>query len=214
MDDHLESRGPDRRIEQLGVTRAVSGGSGTPAATKYGRVGVFCGASKGGSPAFCSAAYELGTLLARTGIGVVYGAGGTGVMGALSDAVMAEQGDITGVIPEVLMSRERGREDLPDLRVVESIQARKSLMYQLSSAFIVLPGGLGTLEELFEVVTFTRLGLHEKPIVMLNVDGYFNPLFGFLDHAAQHEFLLPHDRHVLQVAQSPGEALALAFPEA
>lgn len=212
MDDHLDPRESDDRIEWRGVTRVVTQGSGVSGSTSKGPVGVFCGASTGGSPVFCSAADELGTLLARAGIGVVYGAGGTGVMGALSDAVLAENGAITGVIPEVLMNRERGRQDLPDLRVVESIQARKALMYELSSAFIVLPGGLGTLEELFEVVTFTRLGLHEKPIVMLNVEGYFDPLLGFLEHAAQHEFMLPHDRQVLQVAQSATEALALAFP--
>lgn len=174
------------------------------------RICVFCGASSGASPLFESAARELGSSLALAGIGVVYGAGGSGVMGALSDAVLASEGEIIGVIPEVLMSRERGRHDLPDLRIVGSIQERKSLMHDLSDGFIVMPGGLGTLEELFEVVTLTRLGLHDKPIVILNVAGYFDPLLTFLDHAQERQFLSLEDKQVLSVATSVPEALAHA----
>ena len=175
------------------------------------RVCVFCGASAGASPSYVRAAQELGTALAETGVGLVYGAGGVGVMGALSDAALAAGGEVIGVIPESLMAREFGRTDLKDLRIVGSMHERKQLMHDLSGGFIALPGGLGTLEELFEAVTWTQLGLHDKPVVLLNVDGYYDPLIALLEHAVDQGFMSAHDRTLLRSTTDVHEALRLAL---
>jgi uncharacterized protein (TIGR00730 family) len=174
------------------------------------RVCVFCGASAGVSPSYVRAARKLGTALAQAGVGLVYGAGGVGVMGALSDAALAAGGEVIGVIPESLMAREFGRTDLKDLRVVASMHERKQLMHDLSDGFVALPGGLGTLEELFEAVTWTQLGLHDKPVVLLNVDGYYDPLIALLDHGVDQGFMSAHDRTLLRCASDVHEALGLA----
>jgi uncharacterized protein (TIGR00730 family) len=173
---------------------------------------VFCGAAAGASPVFCQVADELGSALSALPARVVYGAGGVGVMGALSDAVLRNQGDIVGVIPESLMAREFGRTDLPDLRVVASMHERKQLMHDLSDAFIVLPGGLGTLEELFETITWTQLGLHRKPIVLLNAERYFDPLVELLWHGVEHGFISPYDLAPIKIVDDVQEALKRALP--
>lgn len=178
------------------------------------RVCVFCGASSGASPLYVEAAGLLGAALARSGVGLVYGAGGVGVMGALSDAAIAAGGEVIGVIPESLMAREFGRTDLKDLRVVGSMHERKQLMHDLSDGFIALPGGLGTLEELFEAVTWTQLGLHDKPVVLLNVDGYYDPLAELLDHALAQGFIGRADRSLMQITTDVDHAIRLAMPEA
>jgi uncharacterized protein (TIGR00730 family) len=174
------------------------------------RVCVFCGSHAGTAPEYTAAARELGRALAERGIAVVFGAGGRGMMGALSDAAVAAGGDVIGVIPHALVDLEAGRTDLRDLRVVGSMHERKALMHELSDAFIALPGGLGTLEELTEVLTWNQLGLNGKPVVLLDVLGYWSRLLGLLDHAVSEGFVRPEDRAVIRHTSDVGEALALA----
>lgn len=177
---------------------------------RTGRVLVFCGAGAGNRPDHLKLAAELGQRCADQGIGVVYGAGGVGVMGALSDSVLAFGGDITGVIPESLMAREFGRHDLPDLRVVGTMHERKQLMHELTDAVIALPGGYGTFEELFEAITWSQLGLHRKPVILLDDTGYFDPLVALVDHAREEGFLTEGDRRIVVRATTVDEALRLA----
>jgi uncharacterized protein (TIGR00730 family) len=179
----------------------------TSARNQKDHICVFGGASSGASSTFPDVAAELGRALTRAGLGVVYGAGGVGVMGALSDAVLSAGGDIVGVIPEGLMAREYGRRDLTDLRVVASMHERKQLMHNLSRGFIALPGGLGTLEDLLEAVTWTQLGLHDKPVVLLNVEGYFDPLLTLLSHAVEQGFMTPADRDLMAVTNDIDTAI-------
>src|SRR4051812_25425508 len=161
------------------------------------RICVFCGASPGARPEYREATAELARLLAEEGIGVVYGGGGVGLMGALADAVLAQGGEVTGVIPRALVDREIAHRDVTDMRVVGSMHERKALMAELADAFVALPGGLGTLEELFEVYTWAQLGLHRKPCALLNVAGYYGPLEAMLDHAVDQRFLRPETRAML-----------------
>jgi uncharacterized protein (TIGR00730 family) len=163
------------------------------------RICVFCGASPGARPAYREATAELAQLLVGRGIGVVYGGGGVGLMGALADAVLAEGGQITGVIPRSLVDREIAHRDVADMRVVGSMHERKALMAELAGAFVALPGGIGTLEELFEVFTWAQLGLHQKPCGLLNVEGYFDGIAGFLAHAVDERFLREETRELLMI---------------
>jgi uncharacterized protein (TIGR00730 family) len=158
---------------------------------------VFCGARPGTDPAFIAAAFRLGEALAEAGIGLVYGAGGAGMMAAVADGVLRRGGQVTGVIPAALVEREHGRTDLSDLRVVDNMHERKALMYQLSAAFVALPGGLGTFEEFFETVTWTQLGLHAKPSLVLDVNGYYTPLRTMVDHALDNGFITQTDRDLI-----------------
>ena len=134
------------------------------------RVCVFCGSSIGNQPAYREAAEAMGALLAERGIGLVYGGGNVGLMGVIADAVLASGGDVIGVIPQSLADREIAHTGITDLRVVDSMHTRKAMMAELSDAFIAMPGGVGTFEEFFEVVTWTQLGLHRKPCGLLNVE--------------------------------------------
>src|SRR5271163_4044120 len=143
------------------------------------RVCVYCGSNSGSLPAFAVAARELGAALARRGLGLVYGGGCVGLMGVVADAVVAQGGEVIGVIPEVLAKREMAHFGLKDLRVVGTIHERKALMAELADAFIALPGGFGTMEELCEALTWAQLGLHHKPLGLLNVAGYYDPLLAF-----------------------------------
>ena len=163
------------------------------------RICVFCGASPGARPEYRAATADLARLLAADGIGVVYGGGGVGLMGALADAVLAEGGEITGVIPRSLLDREIAHRDVEDMRVVASMHERKALMAELSDAFVALPGGIGTLEELFEVYTWAQLGLHQKPCALLNVAGYYDAVAAFLMHAVEERFLRDETRELLMV---------------
>ncbi|WP_067972126.1 adenylosuccinate synthase [Nocardiopsis trehalosi] len=172
------------------------------------RVAVFCGAGPGTDPRYRALAAEVGAACARAGVGIVYGAGGVGMMGALSDAALEAGGAVTGIIPQALMDREFGRLDLADLRVVASMHERKELMYGLADAVLVLPGGYGTFDELFEAVTWTQLGLHHKPVVLVGT-GYFDPLVGLLDHAREAGFITAADRALVRHARTAEEALAL-----
>jgi uncharacterized protein (TIGR00730 family) len=152
-------------------------------------------------------AREFGTALAAHGRGLVYGAGGTGIMGAVAEAVLAAGAPVTGVIPRQLFERERPDPSLAELRVVESMHERKALMYRLSTGFAVLPGGLGTLEELLEVATWNQLGFHEKPLVLVNRGGFFDPLLTMLDTMVGNGFLEPADRAIIQASPDVDDAL-------
>ena len=167
------------------------------------RICVFCGASPGARPEYAQATIELARLLAGDGIGVVYGGGGVGLMGVLADAVLAEGGEIIGVIPRALVDREIAHRDVADMRVVGSMHERKALMAELADAFIALPGGIGTLEELFEVYTWSQLGLHSKPCALLNVEGYYDGIAGFLANAVEERFLRQEHREMLMVEREP-----------
>jgi uncharacterized protein (TIGR00730 family) len=171
------------------------------------RICVFCGSSPGGRPEYEQATRELARRLAADGIGVVYGGGGVGLMGALADEVIAAGGNLTGVIPRALVDREVAHRDVMDMRVVGSMHERKALMAELSDAFVALPGGIGTLEELFEVYTWAQLGLHRKPCALLNVEGYYDGIEAFLAHAVAERFLREETRELLIVERDTGAML-------
>lgn len=158
------------------------------------RICVFCGSSDGSRPAYLAAARETGTLLARRGIGVVYGGGRIGLMGALADAALAAGGEVVGIIPEMLAAREVAHRALTELHVVGSMHERKALMAAHSDAFLALAGGFGTLEELFEAVTWRQLGYHAKPCAVLNTDGYYDALERFCDDVLRGGFVRESDR--------------------
>jgi uncharacterized protein (TIGR00730 family) len=164
------------------------------------RICVFSGSNFGFHPRYLGAARQLGRTLARRGIGLVYGGASVGLMGAVADAVLEEDGDVIGVIPEALVRAEIAHPALTDLRVVGSMHARKALMAELGDGFIALPGGLGTLEELFEAWTWAQLGHHAKGCALYNVAGYFDPLLAFLDQVTAEGFLKPAHRDQLIVA--------------
>jgi uncharacterized protein (TIGR00730 family) len=172
------------------------------------RICVFCGASPGARPAYAESAEELARLLSARGIGVVYGGGGVGLMGKLADAALAHGGEIIGVIPQALVRKEVGHPGVGDMRVVGSMHERKATMAELSDAFVALPGGLGTLEELFEVYTWSQLGLHRKPCGLLDVEGYYESIGAFLDHAVRERFLRREHRSMLLVERTAPALLA------
>ncbi len=153
------------------------------------RIAVYCGSNAGRGGVYLGAARAFGRALAERGLGLVYGGGRVGLMGAVADAALAAGGEVVGVIPDGLARRELAHRGLSDLRVVSTMHERKALMAELSDAFVALPGGLGTLDELCEVLTWSQLGLHSKPCGVLDVDGYFERFFGFLDHAVERGFV-------------------------
>lgn len=153
------------------------------------KICVFAGSSKGARTEYREAARTLGRALGERGIGVVYGAGGIGLMGVLADAVLENGGEITGVIPDKLMDMEVAHEGITELRVVRTMHERKALMAELSDGFIALPGGLGTLEETMEMITWLQLGYHAKPVGLLNVRGYYDPLLAFFRHMNEEGFI-------------------------
>jgi hypothetical protein len=163
---------------------------------------VFCGSMPGVRPEYLDAARELGELLAARGIELVYGGGHVGMMGALADSALSAGGRVIGVIPEHLMKPEVAHQKLSELRVVDSMHTRKRQMAERSDAFLVLPGGYGTFEEMFEMVTWLQLQLHAKPIGALNVAGFFDPLMDFLRHAAEEGFIRPQHWDLLIVEAS------------
>jgi uncharacterized protein (TIGR00730 family) len=166
---------------------------------------VFCGASPGATPIYQEAAEALGRHLAENGIQLVYGGGAVGLMGMVANAALAAGGEVIGIIPQSLKDAEVGHSGLTRLEVVDGMHARKARMAELSDAFIALPGGLGTLEELFEVWTWGQLGYHAKPLGLLEVNGFFDPLLTFLDHLVQERFVRQPHRDMLQRAASPAE---------
>jgi uncharacterized protein (TIGR00730 family) len=164
---------------------------------------VFSGSSPGARQDYAAAADRFGRLLARRGLGLVYGGASIGLMGTVADAVLAEGGDVIGVIPRALVKKEVVHEGLPDLRVVDSMHERKALMAQLADGFVALPGGLGTLEEFCEILTWSQLGIHQKPAGLLDVGGYFQPLLSFLDHIVSERFMRPEHRAMVLVEEEP-----------
>ena len=172
------------------------------------RICVFCGSSVGRNAAYQRAAVALGELLAREGIGLVYGGAHAGLMGVLADTVLAGGGEVIGVIPESLKIRELAHQGLTQLHVVTSMHERKAQMAALSDAFLALPGGIGTLEELFEVWTWAQLGLHQKPCALLNVAGFYDRLSSFLDFVTEEGFLQQPMRDVLLVDEAAPRLLA------
>lgn len=171
------------------------------------RVCVYCGSSPGGDPVFADAARAVGRELAGRGVGLVYGGAHVGLMGILADACLAAGGEVVGVIPASLVDVEIAHEGLTELHVVGSMAERKARMGELADAFVALPGGFGTLEEFFETVTAVQLGLHAKPCGLLDVDGFFGSLLGFLDHAVEEGLLRPDNRGIVVVDDDPGGLL-------
>jgi uncharacterized protein (TIGR00730 family) len=174
------------------------------------RLAVYCGSNVGADPRFREQAVRLGSAMGRRGVGLVYGGGHVGLMGAVADAVLAAGGEVHGVITRHLVRAEIAHQGLTDLHVVGSMHERKALMAELSDGFIALPGGTGTLDELFEVYTWTQLGLQAKPLGLLDVRGYFAQLAGFLDHAVSERFVTPEHRGMLVVEERP-DAMLDAF---
>ena len=173
------------------------------------RVCVFCGSSVGGRPAYAEGARRLGAELVRRRIGLVYGGGSVGLMGALADSVLAEGGEVIGVIPGPLATRELAHPHVTEMRVVGSMHERKATMASLVDGFIALPGGLGTLEEAFEILTWSQLGIHRKPVGVLNLEGYYDGLLRFLTHAVREGFIRPEYVALLLFGDTPAELLDL-----
>jgi uncharacterized protein (TIGR00730 family) len=173
------------------------------------RVCIFSGSNLGRRAVYEQHARALGTLLATRSVGLVYGGASVGLMGVLADAVLRGGGEVIGVIPQALIAREIAHASLSDLRVVGSMHERKSLMSDLADGFIALPGGCGTLDELFEIITWAQLGLHHKPIALLNSGGYFDPLMAAIHHAVEEGFVPRSHLAVFRVASDPHDALEL-----
>jgi uncharacterized protein (TIGR00730 family) len=171
------------------------------------RVCVFSGSSPGARPGYREMARELGQALARGGLGIVYGGARVGLMGVLADAALESGGEVIGVMPRALADKELAHAGLTELRVVSSMHERKQQMSDLADGFVALPGGMGTVEELTEVLTWAQLGIHRKPCGVMNVEGYYDRLIHFLDHAVAERFVTPAHRSMLVVATTPGELL-------
>ena len=167
------------------------------------RICVYCGSSVGNQPVYREAALAMGAVLASRKIGLVYGGGNVGLMGVIADAVLAGGGEVIGIIPQSLADREIAHSGVTDLRIVDSMHTRKALMADLSDAFIAMPGGFGTFEEIFEAVTWTQLGVHRKPCGLLNVGGFYTPLALFIDQAVSEGFIKPVHRESIVVDDSP-----------
>lgn len=173
------------------------------------RVAVYCGSAVGNNPAFLAEAQALGAAIAAAGLGLVYGGASIGLMGAVADAALAGGADVIGVLPAVLDDREIGHDGLTTLERVETMHERKARMAELADAFLVLPGGYGTLEELLEAVTWAQLGLHAKPCILINTAGYWDGLLAFLDTALAAGFLQAKNRRLLRVAASAAKAVGM-----
>jgi uncharacterized protein (TIGR00730 family) len=167
------------------------------------RLAVFCGSNMGVRPDYALAAMHLARICATRGIGIVYGGSRVGLMRVLADTVLAAGGKITGVIPHFLIEREGANERVSDLRIVRSMHERKALMAQLADGFLALPGGLGTLEEFFEILTWAQLGMHDKPCGLLNVAGYYDDLLKFINYAVAQKFIKSSDRNIIIVRSDP-----------
>ena len=171
------------------------------------RICVFTGSRHGSSPEYAAAAEQLGRELVARGYGLVYGGGNVGLMNVVANTVLELGGSVTGVIPSALVSKEVAHRGLTELRVVGSMHERKALMAKLADGFAALPGGIGTMEEFFEVLSWAQLGLHEKPCGLLNIAGYYDPLVSFLDSAVEKDFLKPKHRALMLVEEDPAALL-------
>jgi uncharacterized protein (TIGR00730 family) len=168
---------------------------------------VFCGSRSGGRPLYAAAARQLGVSLVARGMDLVYGGGHVGLMGVVADAVLSAGGRAVGVIVQSLVDRELAHQGLTELLVVDTMHQRKALMAERADAFVALPGGYGTGDELFEILTWAQLGFHTRPIGLLNTAGYFDPLLTWLDHMVQEDFLRPRHRELLLVADNADQVL-------
>ena len=171
---------------------------------------VFCGANPGTNPAYAAAAKDLGSRIASRGLQLVYGGGGCGMMGIVADAALAAGGQVIGVIPRGLATKELAHQGLHEQHIVANMHERKAMMSELADGFIAMPGGFGTFEELFEVITWAQLGIHRKPVALLNVDGYYDPLIAMLDKARDDAFIGPEYRKLL-LDDANGESLLNRF---
>ena len=181
------------------------------------RICVYCGSSPGRLPQYLDAARELGLALVERDIGLVYGGASVGIMGEIADTVMSGGGDVVGVIPQALAEKEVSHPGLTELKLVDSMHERKSVMAEMADGFIALPGGLGTIEELFEVLTWSQLGFHQKPCGLLNIEGYYDHLLHFMEHAVEQQFVKQQHRDMLLAsgnAQSLLEEMAVYTPPA
>ncbi|MFC0445558.1 TIGR00730 family Rossman fold protein [Pseudidiomarina halophila] len=178
-------------------------------AQKLSTICVYCGANPGFSPVFKDAAIALADTLAAAGITLVYGGSSVGLMGTIADRMLTLGGQAIGVIPQALVDKELAHHGLTELHVVSSMHARKAKMAELADGFIAMPGGMGTLEELFEMLTWAQLGLHQKSCAVLNVDGYYNSLLNFLENATSQGFIRAEHRHLLISHDEPKQLLAL-----
>ena len=167
------------------------------------RVCVYCGSNAGQRPGYAAAARELADVLVRHELELVYGGADKGIMGVLADAMLERGGKVHGVIPQMLMEKELAHQGLTELHVVASMHARKTMMAALSDGFVAMPGGYGTLEEIIEIITWGQLRFHDKPCGLLNIDGYFDQLLAYLDHANKEGFLRTENRNMLLVDASP-----------
>ena len=170
---------------------------------------IFCGSNPGASPDYAAAARALGNLLARRGITLVYGGGNVGLMGIIADAALAAGGEVIGVIPDFLLRKEVGHSGLTRMEIVQTMHERKQKMAELSSGFIALPGGMGTLEEMCEILTWGQLGLHHKPFGLLDTAGYYQPLIRMFDQMVAERFLHSQNREMVLTASEPEALLAL-----
>jgi uncharacterized protein (TIGR00730 family) len=173
------------------------------------RVTVYCGSANGNNPAFRTEAQALGTAIAAAGLGLVYGGASVGLMGAVADAALAGGAEVIGVLPDILAGKEIAHNGLTSLELVSTMHERKARMAELADAFLVLPGGYGTLEELLEVVTWAQLHLHDKPVILINAAGYWDGLLAFLDTAVAAGFLKPKNRELMRVASSAKAAIGM-----
>ena len=174
---------------------------------------VFCGSAPGARPSYSAAARELGRALAQAGHTLVYGGGRLGLMGIVADAVLAAGGRVVGVIPRMLIERELAHPGLTRQHVVSTMHERKTLMAEMSDAFVGLPGGMGTFDELVEIVTWAQLGLHAKPVVLANIDDYYSPLYSMLDNAVAEGFVTPKSRAYWQNAESVSSVMQILGKE-
>jgi len=175
---------------------------------------VYCGSRHGAKPAYTAAARALGTAIGRHGWQLVYGGGKVGLMGEVADAVLAAGGRVVGIIPQSLQDREVGHPALHELHVVQTMHQRKQMMAERADAFVALPGGIGTLEELYEVWTWRQLGYHDQPIALLNTEGYYDALLAFMDHSVAQGFLDPAQQAVVTVGTDPESLLQAVAAQA
>ena len=177
--------------------------------SKIGKICVYCGSGPGTDPAFVEAARAFGEILAKNGIGLVYGGGAVGIMGALARSVHDHGGEVTGIIPKFLMARERALHGTHELIVTHDLHERKRKMFEMADAFVALPGGVGTLEEIVEQMTWAQLGRHKKPILLANISGFWDPLCALLDHMKKLEFIRGDLNFDLLVAEKVEDILPM-----
>jgi hypothetical protein len=182
----------------------------TPSKKSLRRVAVFCGSANGSDPAFVAEARALGALIAAAGLGLVYGGASVGLMGTVADAALAGGAEVIGVLPTVLTGHEIEHTGLTSLEFVPTMHVRKARLVELADAFLVLPGGYGTMDEMVEVLTWAQLGLHAKPCILINTAGYWDGLLAFLDSAVTAGFVKPKNRGLVCVAASAKEAVRMA----